>query len=975
MIQVDTEGFVAAAFTHRTSRAGDPQMHSHVLVANKVRCADGRWRSLDGRELFAFQKAAGMLYNATLRVELSARLGVAWDPVDCNGQADIQGVPRALIELFSKRRQDVERRGAERIAGLEATLGRALTKDERAEQYQFATYDTRPAKTGHGDETTLSGRWRTEADIAGWDPDRWLPDTLHRTVAERQDVADPAVVADVIAELAEARSTWSRAEVTKAAARRLPPGLAAEAETGREWIEATTAGVLAHPEVVTLAAPLSAEVPLGLRRRDGLPGHERHGAFRHTTRQTLAREGRILDAFVRGRHARMAIADELAVQRATRRHRLGADQAAALRRICEAGEQLVCVVGPAGAGKTRMIRAARDAWAAGGTPIRGLAVSAVAAGVLAEEAGIPADTVAKFLHEARRHSDASGGLRAGEAVVVDEGAMVATGDLAALVDAVEAAGAKLVLVGDHRQLGAVEAGGLFRLLVADSRAAELHQVRRFVHPWEAKATLALRDGDDAVLEDYQAHGRISGGTREEMIDEAFSAWRDARAAGQSIAVVAPDHATVDSLALRARAERIAAGEVEAAGLAVGAQIVGRGDEIVTTRNDRRLVTTGGLWVRNGDRWHVDARRDDGALVVSHLDGYGRVVLPADYAAEHVALAYAVTVHKAEGLTVDRAVLLADAATSTEHLYVGMTRGRYENRVCVVTDAATTGHGYHRPLEPVDILAEVMRRSSAERSASETLRHELDRGEDPATLRRLWEQARQYIDTGAGPDRRPELRRLRRLESQLPTIAGIVAANQRELDRLDRQIGNVRTGLADTEATLEALSSRRWFQRPDRLAIEDAEHKLLAQRHHLDGLTRQRPRLVDQLERSQRRLDDGQGAVDRIPDVEASIARRSQWLLDHPAELQWEADLAAQLGYPDRALDRGATRPEPPQPDNDLAADLGIDLRTIDLAPHRPRSGIEHRLRRNLGINRHPDMPEIALPQPPGHGIDGPDIGL
>ena len=257
-----------------------------------------------------------------------------------------------------------------------------------------------------------------------------------------------------------------------------------------------------------------------------------------------------------------------------------------------------------------------------------------------------------------------------------------------------------------------------------------------------------------------------------MVDEAFSTWRAARAAGESIVVVAPDHAMVDALALRARAERVAAGEVEPAGITAGAQIVGRGDEIVTTRNDRRLVTTAGLWVRNGDRWHVDARRDDGALVVSHLDGQGRVVLPAAYAADHVALAYAVTVHKAEGITVDRAVLLADAATTAEHLYVGMTRGRHENRVCVVTDAATTGHGHRPPPDPVEVLAAVMRRSSAEVSATETLRHELDRGEDPATLRRLWEQARDHIDAGAGPDRRPELRRLQRLRSDLPAMRSV-----------------------------------------------------------------------------------------------------------------------------------------------------------------------------------------------------------
>jgi hypothetical protein len=175
------------------------------------------------------------------------------------------------------------------------------------------------------------------------------------------DVADPATVAEVVAELAEARSTWSRAEVAKAIARRLPPGLGTGAEAGREWIEATTAAVLAHPEVVTLSAPLSAEGPTGLRRRDGLPGHERHGAPRHTTRLTLAREGRVLDALVQGRHAGVSVVPAAAVERAARAQRLGADQTAALRRICQGGERLVCVVGPAGAGKTRMVRAARDA--------------------------------------------------------------------------------------------------------------------------------------------------------------------------------------------------------------------------------------------------------------------------------------------------------------------------------------------------------------------------------------------------------------------------------------------------------------------------------------------------------------------------------------------------------------------------------------------------------------------------------------
>jgi len=211
VFQVDTEGFVAAAFTHHTSRAGDPQLHTHVLIANKVRCKDGQWRSLDGREMFAFQKAAGMLYNATLRVELSVRLGVEWHPVDRNGQADIKGVPRALIDLFSQRRREVQRSATQRIAGLEARLGRTLTDDERAEQYQIAAYGTRPAKTAD-DPTALRGRWRMEAELAGWDRGRWLPDTLRRpriSVKQAEHVIDDPLVAEVVAELAEARSTWS----------------------------------------------------------------------------------------------------------------------------------------------------------------------------------------------------------------------------------------------------------------------------------------------------------------------------------------------------------------------------------------------------------------------------------------------------------------------------------------------------------------------------------------------------------------------------------------------------------------------------------------------------------------------------------------------------------------------------------------------------------------------------------------------
>jgi hypothetical protein len=457
-----------------------------------------------------------------------------------------------------------------------------------------------------------------------------------------------------------------------------------------------------------------------------------------------------------------------------------------------------------------------------------------------------------------------------------------------------------------------------------------------------------------------------------MIDAAFAYWRSARNAGESIVVMAADHATVDALALRARAERVAADGVEPDGIPVGAQLVGRGDEIITTRNDRRLRTTSRLWVRNGDRWRVDTRRDDGALVVSDLDGHGRVILPAGYAAEHVALAYAVTVHKAEGLTVDRAVLIADGASAGEHLYVGMSRGRHDNRVCVVTDATTTGHGHRPPPTPGEVLTAVMRRSSAEVSATETLRTELDRGEDRETLRRLHDQALAYIDSCAGPDRRPELRRLQQLRSNLPLMRDIVAVNQREVARLDSDIARVRRSLAEAEAHLETLTRRR-FRGPDHHAIDETQHRISAQQRYLDRLEKERTRSAAEVERSRHRLHDTERAVARLPDVEIAITRRRDWLLNHPAELEWEADLATRLDG--KAIEPAVPDQDQSGIDDALEAALkSIDLRTIDLSPTRPRAGIEHHLREALGL-RPSDPIHLPLPPLPGRGIDGPELGL
>ncbi|HVA08747.1 MAG TPA: AAA family ATPase, partial [Acidimicrobiales bacterium] len=275
------------------------------------------------------------------------------------------------------------------------------------------------------------------------------------------------------------------------------------------------------------------------------------------------------------------------------------------------------------------------------------------------------------------------------------------------------------------QLGSVEVGGLFRLLATDAKTAELTGVRRFSDPWEARATRRLRAGDPSVIDEYAQRDRVRSGDRDQAVDAAHQAWQDAHNHGRSVVVMAADHDSVDQLAMRARAERVAAGEVEPEGILVANHTVGVGDEIVTTRNDRQLITTTGAWVRNGDRWQITSRTQTDALQLVSLDGRGKVTLPGGYVQDHVALAYAVTVHQGQGITVDQGVLVVDRATSAEHLYVGMTRGRHHNLACVITEPGGDEHTRRDPPAPAEVLAAALRRTSAEKSATETLRDELD----------------------------------------------------------------------------------------------------------------------------------------------------------------------------------------------------------------------------------------------------------
>ena len=146
--QVATDGLVAALFDHRTSRAGDPQLHTHALVLNKVRCADGVWRALDATELFGHKKSAGMIYQTALRNEIHQRLGVQFEDVNEHGQAEIRGIPAELLKLWSKRTAAIEFEALPKIAEYEKLLGRTLSRSERAAVMKTAVLRKPPGQAG-----------------------------------------------------------------------------------------------------------------------------------------------------------------------------------------------------------------------------------------------------------------------------------------------------------------------------------------------------------------------------------------------------------------------------------------------------------------------------------------------------------------------------------------------------------------------------------------------------------------------------------------------------------------------------------------------------------------------------------------------------------------------------------------------------------------------------------------------------------
>lgn len=760
----DAEGLTMAVFQQGTSREDDPQLHSHVVVSGKVTAPDGRWMALDGRYLKKHQRALGGLYQSVLRAELARRYGVAWGPI-VNGQAEIAGIPPELLAAFSKRTAQVEALLERRVEAFREREGRDPTRWERAAITREAAEDSRATKSG-ASVAELTDAWRDEARALGWTGAR-LVEQL-RAVGRQAPAAEPPTLEAVLDSLSVAGSTWSPADVLRAVCD-LTPVLAPM--PGARWAAAVENVV---DKVVGVCAGLDPDDHAGpTRASDGrsvwLAPIEPH----LTTAGIVVQEQRILAFADAAHHAPPS--PSLTVER-DGLDVLQADAAAAV-----AGhDQVVLVVGPAGTGKTTALRRAAEDLARHGRPVFGVAPTAKAAKVLADETGMAADTVAKLLYEWRAgQPNAPYRLAVGTTLVVDESGMVGTDSLDRLVALADAQRWRLVLVGDPRQLQAVGRGGMFDELCRTTRVHELATIHRFHQRWEQTATLQLRHARPGALDAYFEHGRVNDGDLPTVLDQIALQWIDHHGTGRSVAVTAETNehvAMLNDTIQRARGERGDLGPV-AARIADG-QTAAVGDIVVTRRNDRTLRTDRGEPVRNRERWTVTAVHDDGTLTVSHHGGHGAVTLPSEYVRAHVQLGYAATAHGHQGDTVDVSLTLVTAATTHRSLYVGATRGRDENRLGVVTTADEDARDVLEHVltnDRIDLPAVAQRRSLAEQA----------RGDDAydhstAGLERELARARHTLTEAEGA---PELQRLNAASNALNSAQAELRAARRALSKV------------------------------------------------------------------------------------------------------------------------------------------------------------------------------------------------
>jgi conjugative relaxase-like TrwC/TraI family protein len=779
-------GFLSMSFRHRSSRAGDPALHTHLVTANMTRAAsDGRWLSLANPRrqspLLREAKAAGHVYQAALRAELTREIGAEWQAV-VNGYADLAGIGRPVIDHFSQRRAEIVAAMAERGVSSPAAA-------------EVAAYRTRDAKDYKVDADTQREEWISRA--AEFD---LTPDSIDRMVARGRRREPRAINAEnldrALADLEAHHSHFDRRDLLYAVANQLREGADARA------LEAAVGSLLDGKRLIEVhrgAGPLDSTY--------------------YTTPQLWQMEQRFMGTARKGEKAGAAVVDDATLAAVLDLHRyLSGEQVSMVRRLTTGGERVVAVAALPGAGKTTALVAAQEAWAAVGVRGLGVATARSASGELSEH-GIPATSVTDFLIRTGELAERGiAPLPRGTVILLDESSTTPTPQMAALVDLAEGCDGKLVLIGDPRQIGAVGPGGLYGNMTNEIEPIVLREIRRQRDPVDREIVELAHEGRGSdALDVLRAHDRlVIADTLPEVLDAQVLDWHKRFAHGEDAVMIARRTRDVAELNERARELLVAEGRLGADSLLVAGQPFSVGDRVVTRINSRE--------VSNRERWEVvGVDQAEHHLYLQRLGVEGRgvrldrrylekVTPSREPAIQH---AYALTTYSTESKTFDSAFALLDSGISREDFTVAISRASGPTTAYGVAASELTDADLGPGKRDVEDAAHDLR-IGAERAAGEYAALEIG--------------ARKRIEAMAPLDL---ARRCGELERKLAAASERSPAEERLAD-LEERIGAAESRLARMESERTDILAERG---PDgeRLSRIDATQRLASEQlHRLEG---------------------------------------------------------------------------------------------------------------------------------------------
>ncbi|OFK64770.1 MobF family relaxase [Corynebacterium sp. HMSC074A09] len=772
--QVKTKGFIASEFKHYDTRAGDPDLHSHVLVSNKVQTEDGRWLSIDGYTLMKYHQSISHRYDSILNTLLSNEMGYTFTACDHGVNKEptweIDGISESLMESFSKRRRGAHPVYKRLVEEFVAARGATPNSVEVGRLWQQAILKTRDAKREPESLTELRAGWKNE--VSARDNGEEELASIAQLAAESNRDERPlfdaeahlsGLIDEVLDTVVRRRSYFRTSHVATAAGGKLQ-GYRFASLAERDLIHATVVEAIVRDKAISLNDFDVLELPEALKNTAGKARDTRADSELYTTQDILDTEDKALAAL---NEPVAAFAPSAAIDKALDEHeaeagfRLNSGQESMARYLLTCGTLAATGVGPAGTGKTASMRLVANVWANGGRNVIGLAPSAQAADVLSKDLGFDAFTIDKLTYTWRGNHPTKPGhslkdlpvsINAGDMIIVDEAGMASTPNIGSLLEIAEEAGAVVRFIGDHKQLGAVENGGLFGAMVNASGRTDnqLSEVVRFGGDSEQSATsLRLREGDSSTFDFYAERGWVNGGARGDMLDKAAADYLADISSGKTSLLIAATNRDVAELNETIRAHYIANGEVDTT---VEAQLsrgekAGLGDTILARKNQTFYDDTAtSTRINNGTLLTVTGIAENGSITARNTATGEELCLPADYVHDNVQLGYAATVYRAQGSTVDCTRAVIDHHVDRAGLYVALTRGKIANHIYAVTEhqldeLAEEGHYHYQGIDHApsarDVFNKAISRDTTPKAAREVIAEVVDEQTSPDRMMGLW----------------------------------------------------------------------------------------------------------------------------------------------------------------------------------------------------------------------------------------------